>query len=90
MIKEKYDIKHVICLCHNIHNLTETIKEQMPHIQKFLKKISEKWGKAPNFVKQWKETPNLPSYPTYVMTRWGTWLKTAIFYKIIFHQFVIF
>lgn len=78
-LKKKYNIKHVIWLCHNLHNLTETVRDHLPAIRGFLGKINSKWIRGKKFREEWKKTQCLPSFPSYVITRWGKWLETAFF-----------
>jgi hypothetical protein len=56
---------HTTCLAHGINRVAEEVRNQS-----LLR------------VQFYKETlPNLPLPPQPVITRWGTWLKAAIFYS---------
>ncbi len=72
------DLKHITCLCHGLHNLCETIREKIwktdrliAYLKRYLVKNREKQA-------MFKELTNV-NFPTWpVVTRWGTWIKFAI------------
>lgn len=76
VLKERYGITHVICLCHNLHNLSEKFISTSPIIKEILQKIENKWSRSPYFRKAWKNTLIYGAFPSYVITRWGTWLNS--------------
>lgn len=81
MFKEKYGVKHVICLCHNLHNLAETVRKELKTLGHFLEVINIKWSKGHHFKQCWNISKSLPKFPSYVTTRWGTWIESALFFK---------
>lgn len=87
MLKEIIpNLKHVVCLCHNLHNLCETIRSHSPNVNSvvvFLKKVLTK-----NFTNRntFISITNLciPKFPA--ITRWGTWLEFTLW---IFENFML-
>ncbi len=78
-LKEKYNCKHIICGCHNLHNFAEYLRKKFNALDKlisFLKRISikNKTNKA-----LWKSKTNiaLPNWP--ILTRWETWIICGIY-----------
>lgn len=71
------NIKHVTCLCHGLHNFSETIRSECKTINKFIckfKKILKNNSKNKRLFKKKTSLP-FPKFP--VLTRWGTWIECA-------------
>lgn len=81
IFKEKYGVKHVICLCHNLHNLAETVRKELKTLGHFLEVINIKWSKGHHFKQCWNISKSLPKFSSYVTTMWGTWIESALFFK---------
>jgi len=76
--------KHIICLCHAIHNLCETIRYnnfKTDRLIVYLKTRLLKNKKNQEIFKT-KTNINIPSWP--IITRWGTWIKFSVW---IFNNF---
>lgn len=72
---------HVTCLAHGLHRVAEKIREMYVPVNKIISHGKKIFLKSPARVKIYKEMfPNLPLPPEPILTRWGTWLKAAIFY----------
>ena len=78
------NIKRVICVCHNLHNLCKSIKNNssnLNNIISFMKKILVKnRSNQQNFVE--RTGLCIPKFP--ILTRWGTWME---FSKFVFENF---
>lgn len=89
-IKKQFDVKHVICLCHNLHNLAESIGEKMVALSEFMSILNVKWSNNEKFKDKWNTITSLPAYPEYTKTRWGTWSESAFFIKSNFYEIWLF
>lgn len=72
---------HVTCLLHGINLVAETVRTEYPLVNKLISNVKKIFLKAPLRVQLYKERMVgvcLPPEP--VITRWGTWIKAAIFY----------
>jgi hypothetical protein len=73
---------HTTCLAHGINRVAEEVRNQFPLVNELISIVKKIFVKALLRVQFYKETlPNLPLPPQPVITRWGTWLKAAIFYS---------
>ncbi len=81
-MKEKYkNLKHIICLAHNLSNLLVTIKNHYNFIGSFGKYfISTLKNNTKNKI-LWKETTALPLPKLPIDTRWGSWMSFLCFIK---------
>jgi hypothetical protein len=80
------DLKHVICLCHNLHNLCETIRKEAPNtneIISFLKRhlVKNRHNQEKYINIMGKMVPKFP-----VISRWGTWIKFAVYLRNNFYE----
>lgn len=71
---------HVTCIAHAINLLAERIRNLFPQVNKFISATKKIFIKAPSRVALYKAKLNIPLPPEPVLTRWGTWLKAAVFY----------
>jgi hypothetical protein len=72
-------LKHVTCICHALHNLCETIRNNSPALNKvvaFLKRSLIKNKLNQNIFRE-ETTLALPKFQ--ILTRWGTWLKFVVY-----------
>ena len=72
---------HVTCLAHALHRVAECIRDAASITNCLVSSVRKIFVKAPTRVQLYKEkTPDIPLPPEPVLTRWGTWLKAALFY----------
>lgn len=72
---------HVTCLLHGINRVAETVRTEYPLVNKLISNVKKVFLKAPLRVQLYKERlPGVSLPPEPVITRWGTWIKAAIFY----------
>lgn len=75
---------HVTCLAHGIHRVAEYIRNSFPLVNKFISAAKKIFLKAPKRIQAYKEMLKIPLPPEPVLTRWGTWIKTVVFYATHF------
>jgi hypothetical protein len=78
------NVKRVICVCHNLHNLCESIKNvscNLNDIISFMKRILVK-NRRNQLIFVEKTGLIVPKFP--ILSRWGTWME---FSKLIFENF---
>ncbi|XP_050513406.1 uncharacterized protein LOC126889302 [Diabrotica virgifera virgifera] len=88
MVKVEQNLKifypnmvHVTCLLPGINRIAEVLRGEFDLVNKLISNVKKVFLKAPLRVQMYKEKlpgVNLPPEP--VITRWGTWIKAAIFY----------
>ncbi|KAJ8915555.1 hypothetical protein NQ315_012439 [Exocentrus adspersus] len=72
---------HVTCLLHGINRVAEAIRMEYPLVNKLISSVKKVFLKVPLRVQLYKEKfPGVSLPPEPVITRWGTWIKAAIFY----------
>ncbi len=80
-------MKHVTCICHALHDLSETERDNFPNVDKivvfFKKSLIKNKEKKSLFIKTTGLI--LPNFP--IITRWGTWLR---FVKWTFENYLKF
>jgi hypothetical protein len=75
-------ILHVTCVAHGIHRLAEFIRENNPQVDALVSNGKKIFLKAPTRLTAWRNMcKDIPLPPEPVVTRWGTWIETAIFYS---------
>lgn len=80
ILKESFKgLKHVVCIAHNMHNLSETIQKSAPKVNKLIVYAKRHYNFQRKLKKNFKMKykVSFPSFP--VQTRWGTWLLFASF-----------
>jgi hypothetical protein len=79
-------LKHVTCLCHMLHRLCETIRQNCTKLDSFMADFKRIFIKNKNNQEEFiKNTQiKLPKFP--VLTRWGTWIECASY---IFKNYAI-
>lgn len=71
---------HVTCLTHMIQKIVEKVKELFPNVNILVNNFKKVFLKAHNRVEAYKENiPYVTLLPKPVLTRWGTWIKEAVF-----------
>ena len=63
---------HLICLCHNLHNLSESVAKLYPNIQKFMISSNMVFSKSDKNKKIIKDN-GLKVPPKLITTRWGSY-----------------
>lgn len=80
-------LTHVTCMAHGLNRVAEEIRKKFPYVNKLISTVKKVFLKAPTRVQLYKERlPNTPLPPQPIITRWGTWLKAAIFYADNFSE----
>lgn len=81
---------HVTCLAHGLNRVLEKIREIFPHINKLVCNGKKIFLKSPSRVVKYKTIMQCELPPEPVLTRWGTWLNSALFYADNFQKFKTF
>ena len=78
------NFKHFTCLCHALHNLCETIRDDCINANEFVGYIKRKLIKNQVNMELYLSLGNsgFPKFP--IMTRWGIWIK---FCNYLFENF---
>lgn len=71
-------VLHVVCLCHNLHNLCESIRSDSPNLNLFVAFMKKVLIKNYSNRNRFAEITNLsiPKFP--IITRWGTWIDFSV------------
>jgi len=70
---------HVTCLAHALHRI---FRLQFPDVDSLIANVKNIFLKAPIRINTFKELyPDLSLPPQPVITRWGTWLEGADYYR---------
>ncbi|CAH0550717.1 unnamed protein product [Brassicogethes aeneus] len=81
------DLIHFTCLAHGLNLVCETIRNNFENINGLISNVKKVFLKAPLRVQHYKNAlPDVPLPPEPILTRWGTWLKAAIFYADHFDE----
>ena len=67
------------CLAHGLHNFAEAIRKKWNVFSQFMEYFFEFLETAKG-RQSYKTQTNLPLPPTPVLSRWGTWIKAAVFF----------
>jgi len=72
---------HVTCIVHAFHRVAEQIRGHYSKVDKIIANVKKVFCKSPYRINCFKEKAPLLSLPPQpIITRWGTWLKAAIYY----------
>ncbi|KAL4132498.1 hypothetical protein QTP88_009637 [Uroleucon formosanum] len=72
---------HITCLAHGLHRVCEKIRAEFPKVDELILNMKKVFLKAPARVELFRrEAPETPLPPSPIITRWGTWLKAAMYY----------
>jgi len=73
---------HVTCLVHGLHRVCEKIRIEFPKVDELISNMKKVFLKAPARIELFRrEAADTPLPPSPIITRWGTWLKAAIYYS---------
>lgn len=72
---------HVTCLAHGLSRVAEQVRVSYPIVNDWIASVKRVFLKAPSRVRIFKEAlPDVPLPPEPVVTRFGTWIKAAIYH----------
>lgn len=72
---------HVTCLAHALHRIAEEIRKQFPDVDSLISNVKKIFVKSPSRINLFKDiAPTICLPPEPILTRWGTWLKAALYY----------
>jgi len=72
---------HVTCIVHGLHLIAEKIRANYCKVDKIIANVKKVFLKAPYRIATFKDkAPNIPLPPAPVLTRWGTWIRAAVYY----------
>ncbi|KAE9523668.1 hypothetical protein AGLY_015886 [Aphis glycines] len=72
---------HITCLAHGLHRVCEKIRAEFPKVDELILNMKKVFLKAPARVELFRrEAPETPLPPSPIITRWGNWLKAAMYY----------
>lgn len=73
---------HITCLAHAFHRLCEVVRENYPDLDSLIANVKKVFVKARERVRAFQDTaPGVPIPPEPIITRWGTWLRAAMYYN---------
>lgn len=85
------NLLHVTCLAHALHRVAEVIRGKYKKVDKFVSSMKKIFLKAPGRVTAFREQyPGLKLPPKPVLTRWGTWLDSVLYYAENFNKIAAF
>lgn len=92
MMKIKYpSMVFLICFCHNLHNLCETIIEKFPNAKKFITAMNNILYNSPAKMDVFLESLTIKKRPVkHCPTRWGTGLDACDYWFLNFDFAVTF
>jgi len=74
-------MEHITCVALALHRVCEEIRLQFLKVDKLISNMKKKILKAPSQIQIFPSiAPNIPLPPEPILTRWGTWIKAAIYY----------
>jgi len=72
---------HVTCIVHGLHLIAEKIRANYCKVDKVIANVKKVFLKAPYRVAIFKDkAPDISLPPAPILTRWGTWIKAAVYY----------
>ena len=80
-LKELYtSLMHVTCVAHILHNCAMRVRAHIKNIDEIIATIKAPTIKNKDRNKDFHDA-GLPSPPDFVITRWATWLRAALYYS---------
>ena len=79
-------LTHLICLCHNLHNLSEFIAHNYPKTERLMKATNMVFSKSDK-RKEIFNDKGLSLPPKLITTRWGSYFNCAEYYNKHFDTF---
>lgn len=77
--REVPNLLHIICVCHNAHNLLERVKDKFVTVQRLVFFLGTSFKNNKNHRLLWTQLTKLRSYPGFSLTRWGSYISCATF-----------
>ena len=72
---------HITRLAHALHRIAEEIRRIFPEVDKLISNCKKVFLKSPSRCEVFREhAPMLALPPRPIITRWGTWLDSALYY----------
>lgn len=79
---------HVTCLAHAFHRVAEEVRRKFPDVDKLIANGKKVFRKAPKRVQTFKSiVPDTALPPEPIVTRWGKWISSALYYAKHFEEF---
>ncbi|KAJ4429863.1 hypothetical protein ANN_22067 [Periplaneta americana] len=83
------NLTHVTCLAHGLHRVSETIRNEFPLVNSFISNTKKCFCKAPSRISIFRENfPDIPLPSQPIVTRWGTWIQSVVYYSKYFKEVV--
>jgi len=83
-------LRHVTCIAHALHRVCEAVRVEYSKANNFICEMKKVLLKAPARIQIYRDVTGLPLPPVPVITRWGTWLRAAVFYCENFDKIQLF
>ena len=74
------NLKHITCLCHALHNLCETIRNNFKKVKSVMKQLIQVFHKNKKNQLIFKEATDIQFPKKYISTRWGSYLSFCCFF----------
>ncbi|XP_018493904.1 uncharacterized protein LOC100901058 [Galendromus occidentalis] len=71
---------HLTCIAHGLHRVAEEARTLFPKVDRLIASMKMVLLKSPCRIALFRERVELPLPPKPVLTRWGSWIKTAEYY----------
>jgi hypothetical protein len=71
---------HATCVAHGLHRVAEEVRTLFPLVDRYVSNMKKVFVKCASRKSLYRESTGLPLPPEPVLTRWGTWLQTALYY----------
>jgi len=84
------NLHHITCIVHALHRVCEVIREENIELNIFISNMKKVLKNSNSRILVYKETTGLPLPPDPIVTRWGTWVKTGLFYLENFNKIGLF
>ena len=79
---------HVTCATHALHRIAEEVRIMFPNVDKLVANGKKIFLKSASRATVFRETaPGIPLPPQPILTRWGSWIRGAIYYAENFEAF---
>lgn len=79
---------HVTCTTHALHRVAEEVRAMFPDVDKLVANGKKTFRKSAARITTFREiAPQTPLPPQPILTRWGTWIKSAVYYAENFEEF---
>jgi len=75
------NFNHVTRFAHTVHHFAEEIRNKFLNANKLISTENKVLMKAPLRIQTYRELSIIPLPPEPVITRWDSWIKSALFYR---------